>query len=109
MRAVIGLLAYLLAVSAIVSIGIMGVMAFEMSFVEQVPFAPVTSGTSHEKHTFTQAMVSQNKVRRLNQRRKTVRVTRRDRHKVPTMGSGLSAYAFAEPHRLGSYPFAFNR
>ena len=54
MRAVIGLLAYLLAVSAIVSVGIMGVMAFEMSFVEEVPFAPVTSGASHEKRTFIQ-------------------------------------------------------
>jgi hypothetical protein len=63
MRAVIGLLAYLLAVSAIVSVGIMGAMAFEMSFVEQVPFAPVTSGASHEKRTFTQAMVGQNRVR----------------------------------------------
>jgi hypothetical protein len=37
MRAVIGLLAYLLVVSAIISVGIMGAMAFEMSFVEQVP------------------------------------------------------------------------
>jgi hypothetical protein len=54
MRAVIGLLAYLLVVSAIISVGIMGAMAFEMSFVEQVPFAPVTSGASHEKRTFIQ-------------------------------------------------------
>jgi hypothetical protein len=71
MRAVIGLLAYLLAVSAIVSVGIMGAMAFEISYDEQVPFAPVTFGASHEKGTSTQAMIGQNKVRR--HWRKTVR------------------------------------
>jgi hypothetical protein len=59
MRAVIGLLAYLLAVSAIVSVGIMGAMALEMSFVEQAPFAPVTSGASHEKRTFIQGTSKQ--------------------------------------------------
>jgi hypothetical protein len=100
MRAVIGLLVYLLAVSAIVSVGIMGAMAFEMSFVEQIPFAQVTSGASHEKPTFIQATVSQSKVRRLHHQRKTVRVTHKERHKVPTMGSGLNAYAFSEPYTV---------
>src|SRR5262249_34561791 len=84
------LLAYLVGVSAVVGIGIMGVMALSKS----TPSAQPVAATSHKERLakpIKQTTVAQKEAQ--PQKRKAAHVTRKRREETPTMDpSGFNAY-----------------
>jgi hypothetical protein len=102
MRGFAGLLAYLVGVSAIISIGIVGLMALR-SPIERTPSIPIAAAASHDERVAKpakQAIVGQKKAHS-NQKHQTVHVARKQPREAPTTGAGLEAYGYAaeEPRR----------
>ena len=104
MRGFASLLAYFVGVSAIISIGIAGLMALQ-SPVERTPSAPtVESHTERPAKPIKQTIVAQ-KTARPNQKHKIVHVTPKRTHEAPAIAAG-DAYGYAqEPRRLNSNLF----
>jgi len=100
-RGFAGLLAYLVGVSAIISIGVAGLMALQ-SPIERTPSAPTVVVESHTERLakpVKQTIVGQKKAR-LDQKRKMVHVTPKRTHEAPTTAAG-DAYGYAqEPRRI---------
>ena len=107
MRGFAGLLAYLVGVSAIISIGVLGLMALQPP-IERTPSAPTVAVESHKERLakpVKQATVGQKKThanheRQTVQKHQTVRVTRKQPHETPNIAAG-DAYGYAqEPRRI---------
>ena len=108
MRFFAGLLAYLVGVSAVISIGIAGLMALQ-SPIERTPSAPIVAVESHKERLampVNQTIAGQKKARS-NQKYQTVHITRKQPRETPTIAAG-DAYGYAqEPRRfdLNLFPF----
>jgi hypothetical protein len=107
MRGFAGLLAYLVGVSAIISIGVAGLMALQ-SPIERTPSAPIVVAAQKERlaKPVKQTIVGQKKAR-VDQKHKMVHVTRERKHEAPTIAAG-DAYGYAqEPRRIDPNLFPF--
>jgi len=106
-RAFAGLLAYLVGVSAIISIGVAGLMALQSS-IEQTPSVPTVTVESHTERLpkpVKQTIAVQKKARP-NQKHKMAHVTPKRTYEAPTIVEG-DAYGYAqEPRRIDSNLFA---
>lgn len=99
MRFFAGLLAYLVGVSAIISIGIIGLMALQSA--NRTPSAPIVAAAQKERlaKPVKQTIVGQKKARP-DQKHKMVRVTPKRTYEGPTIAAG-DAYGYAqEPRRI---------
>jgi hypothetical protein len=110
MRGVAVVLGYLVGLAAIVSIGIVGLMALQ-SPIESTPSAPVAATAAHKERLAKpakQTTVAQ-KDAHPNQKRKTVHATRRRTEDAPALAaSNFNAYGYAqEPRRAYGYPLPF--
>lgn len=101
MRSFAGLLAYLVGVSTIISIRVVGLMALR-SPIERTPSIPIAAAASHDERVTKpakQPIVGQKKAR-VDQKNKVVHVTRERKHEAPTIAAG-DAYGYAqEPRRI---------
>ena len=108
MRGFAGLLAYLVGVSAIISIGVTGLMALQKP-IEQMPSAPIVAVESQKERLakpVKQTIVGQKKAR-ADQKHKMVHLTRKQTHEAPTIAESDS-YGYAEePRRIDSNLFPF--
>ena len=104
MRGFASLLAYFVGVSAIISIGVAGLMALQ-SPTERAPSAPpVESHTERPAKPIEQKIVAQKTVRPV-QKHKTARVTPKHTHEAPDIAAG-DAYGYAqEPRHFNSNLF----
>ncbi len=99
MRFFLGLFAYLIGISVVISIGVIGLMALQ-SPTERAPSAPIASAASQDEHLaapVNQTKVTQKKAR-LDQKKKMVHVIRKLRHEAPTTDEASYGYA-EEPRR----------
>ena len=108
MRGFAGLLAYLVGVSAIISVGVAGLMALQ-SPIERTPSAPTIAVESHTERLtkpVKQTSVARRKAH-ADQKHKVVHILRERPHEVPTIAAG-DAYGYAqEPRHLDPNPFPF--
>ena len=107
MRSFAGLLAYLVGVSAVISIGIVGLMALQSA--NQMPSAPIASAGSHNERLATpvKQTIGTQKKARPDQKHKMVHVTPKRTHEAPTIAAG-NAYGYAqEPRRIDPNLFSF--
>jgi hypothetical protein len=97
MRGFAGLLAYFAGVSAIVGIGIVGLMALQAP-AERTPSSssPVAATESLAKPV--KRPVDDKKTAHRNQKHKKVHVTRKQ-HEAPSIDAGRNAYGYAEESR----------
>ena len=114
MRGFAGLLAYVTGFSAIISIGVVGLMALQ-SPMERTSSASSVAVESHKERLakpVKQTIVGQkrahsNQKHQTVQRHQTVRVTRKQPREAPTIAAG-DAYGYAqEPRRINSNLFPF--
>jgi len=108
MRGVALLIAYLFGLGAIISFGIAGLMALQLSS-KPTPSAPVATAPSTERVAKPSKQTTQKDVQS-NQKRKTVNTTRKRREEAPTTSpSGLDAFGYANEHRRFYSPFFWGR
>lgn len=106
MRGFAVLLAYLVGLSALVSVGVVGVMALKsMPSVQPVAAAPQKERLA--KPAKQAAAAPQKEAQ--PQKRKMAHVTRKRKEEAPTMDpSGFNAYGYAPAsRRMYQYPFQF--
>lgn len=99
MRGLAGLLAYLIGVSAIISIGIAGLMALQSPDTRTLS-APIASPAQHNEYLATatkQTRASQKKAHP-DHKHKIVHVTRERTHETPSTNEASHGYA-QEPRR----------
>ena len=100
MRGFAGLLAYLVGVSAIISVGVAGLMALQAP-TEPKPSAPIVAAQSHKERPakpIKQTIVDHKKTPR-EQKHKTAHFAHKRPHEAPTIVGG-EAYGYApEPRR----------
>jgi len=105
MRGFAVLLGYLVGLAAIVSAGIVGVMAVQSS-IKPIPSAPIASAAPQKERAAKPVKQPIQKDAQSNQKRKTVHITRKRIEEIPS--SGFSAYGYAnEPRRYYQYPSPF--
>ena len=105
MRGFAGLLAYLAGVSAIVGIGIVGLMALQAP-TERTPFSPPVAATESLAKPVMRP-VDDKKTAHRNQTQKKVHVTRKQ-HEAPSIDAGRNSYGYAEePRRIDPNRFLF--
>lgn len=105
MRGFAVLLAYVVGLSAVIGIGMMGLTALNKPTPSA---APVAAASQKERvgKPIKQTTVAQ-KDAQPNQKRKVAHVARKRKGEAPTF-SGFSAYGYAqEPRRLYQYPSPF--
>lgn len=111
MRGLASLLAYLVGASAIIGIGIVGLMALQspQSPIERTSSASTVAVESHTEHLAKpakQTIVAQKKAH-ADQKHKMVHVISKRAHEAPTIAAG-DAYGYAqEPRHLNPNPFPF--
>ena len=100
MRGFAGLLVYLVGVSAVFSIGIVGLMALQ-SPAERTPSSPPVAAASHAESLAkpVKRPVDDKKTAHRNQKHKKEHVTRKQLHEVPFKDAGHDAYGYAEEPR----------
>jgi hypothetical protein len=101
MRSFAGLLAYLVGLSAVISIGIVGLMALQPP-IERTPSAPIASAASHNERLATpvKQTIGTQKKARPDQKHKMVHVNRKQPREAATIAAG-DAYGYAqEPRRI---------
>jgi hypothetical protein len=104
-RGFASLLAYLVGVSAIISIGVAGLMALQ-SPTERTPSAPTVAVEERPAKPVKQTIVAR-KTPRPDQKHKMVHVTPKRTHEAPTITEGDS-YGYAqEPRRIDPNLFPF--
>ena len=99
MRGFAVLLVYLVGLSAITSIGVVGLMALQSA--NRTPSAPIVAAAQKERlaKPVKQTTVDQKKARP-DQKHKIVHVTSKRTHEAPTIAAG-DAYGYAqEPRRI---------
>jgi len=109
MRGFAGLLVYLVGVSAVFSIGIVGLMALQ-SPAERTPSSPPVAAASHAESLAkpVKRPVDDSKTAHRNQKHKKVHATRKQ-HEAPSIDAGRrNAYGYAEePRRIDPNRFLF--
>jgi hypothetical protein len=109
MRGFAVLLAYVVGLSAVIGIGMMGLMALNKSMPSA---APVVAASQKERvaKPIKQTTVAE-KDAKPSQKRKVAHVARKRKEESPTVSSGFSAYGYApEPRHFNQYPsFFFGR
>ena len=108
MRGFSGLLAYLAGVSAIFSIGIVGLMALQ-SPTERTPPSPAVAAAPQTESLAkpVKRLVDDRKTAHRNQKHKKVHATRKQ-HEAPSIDAGRNAYGYAEePRRIDPNRFLF--
>jgi hypothetical protein len=106
MRGFAVLLAYFVGLSAVIGIGMMGLMALNKPTPSA---APVVAASQKERvaKPIKQTNVA-HKDAQPSQKRKVAHVARKRKEEAPTFSSGLSAYGYAqEPRRFNQYPSLF--
>ena len=107
MRGFAVLLAYVVGLSAVIGIGMMGLMALNKPTSSA---APVAAAAPHKEHVATptkQTTVAQ-KDAQPSQKRKVAHVVRKQKEVAPTNPSGFDAYGYAQqPRRFNQYPSFF--
>src|SRR5262245_41482560 len=105
MRGFAVLLAYLVGLSALVSVAVVGVMALKsMPSVQPVAAAPQKERLA--KPAKQAAAAPQKEAQ--PQKRKVAHVTRKRKEEAPVVSSGYDAYGFApQPRRFYQYPTQF--
>ena len=109
MRGFAGLLAYLVGVSAIISIGVAGLMALQspIESVRSAPTVAVEPRTERLTKPVKPTIIAQKKPPP-SQKQKMVHVSPKRTHETPTIAEVDSyGYAQEEPHRIDSNPFSF--
>jgi hypothetical protein len=110
MRGFAVLLAYVVGLSAVVGIGIIGVMALYSSTKAMPSAQPVAAASQKERlaKPIKQKTVAE-KEARPSQKRKAAHVTRKRKEEAPTMDpSGFNAYGYAPAsRRMYQYPLQF--
>jgi threonine dehydrogenase-like Zn-dependent dehydrogenase len=99
MRSFAGLLAYLVGVSAVISIGVVGLMALQSA--NRTPSAPIVAAAQKERlaKPVKQTIVDQKKAR-FDQKHKMVHVNHKQPREAATIAAG-DAYGYAqEPRRI---------
>jgi hypothetical protein len=106
MRGFAALLAYVVGLSAVVGIGMIGLMALNKS----MPSVVAASQKERAAKPIKQTTVAQ-KEAQPSPKRKVTHVARKQKEDAPTFSSGWSAYGYApEPRRFNQYPsFFFGR
>ena len=103
MRGFAVLLAYVVGLSAVIGIGMMGLMALNKPTPSAAPVAAASQKERLAKPT-KQSTVAQ-KDAQPSQKRKVAHVVRKRKEEAPTFSSGFSAYGYAqEPRRFYQYP-----
>ena len=109
MRGIAVLLAYLVCLSALVSVGVVGVMALHSSTKSMQSAQPVAAASQKArlaKPAKQAATVPQKETQ--TQKRKVAHVTRKRKEEAPMFSSGFDAYGFApQPRRFYQYPTQF--
>ncbi len=103
----LGLLAYLIGISVVISIGIVGLVALQ-SPIERASSAPIASAASQDERLATppkQTIVTQKKAR-TDQKKKMVHVIRKPRHEAPT--TDVASYGYVEEPRRRIDPNLFS-
>ena len=106
MRGFAVLLAYVVGLSAVVGIGMMGLMELNKPTPSA---APVAAASQKERlvKPIKQTTVAQ-KDSQPSQKRKAAHVARKRKEEAPTFSSGFGAYGYAqEPRRFYQYPSPF--
>lgn len=106
MRGFAVLLAYVAGLSAVIGIGMMGLVALNKP---TPPATPVASASQKERlvKPIRQTTVAQ-KNAQPSQKRKVAHVARKRKEEAPTFSLGFGAYGYAqEPRRLYQYPSPF--
>jgi len=108
MRGVSLLIAYLLALGAIISFGIAGLMALQLP-AKPTPSAPAAAVAPHKERTAKPVKQTTQKDAEAGQKRKSVNATRKRIEGAPTVpSSGLDAYGSTDaPRRFYLNPFRF--
>jgi hypothetical protein len=114
MRGFAVLLSYVVGLSAVIGIGMMGLMALNRPTPSAAnkptpSAAPVVAASQKERvaKPIKQTTVAQ-KDAQPSQKRKVVYVARKRKEEAPTFSSGFSAYGYAqEPRRFYQYPSPF--
>jgi ABC-type antimicrobial peptide transport system permease subunit len=107
MRFFLGLFAYLIGVSVVISIAIIGLMALQ-SPLERAPSAPSASAASQDEHLarpIKQSAITQKKVHP-DRKKKMMHVSRKPRHEAPTTDE--ASYGYAEEPRRRIEPNLFS-
>jgi hypothetical protein len=107
MRGFAVLLAYVVGLSAVIGVGMMGLMALN----KPTPFvAPVVSASHKERLAKpTKQTNVAHKDAQPSQKRKVAHVARKRKEVAPIFSSGFSAYGYAqEPRRFNQYPSFFS-
>ena len=110
MRGFAVLLAYVVGLAAVISVGIVGLMAVQSS-IKSLPAAPAAATEAYKQRLakpVQQTAVTQ-KDAHSNQKRKAVHATRKRTEDTPAFAaSGFGAYGYAqEPRRAYGYPLSF--
>ena len=108
MRGFAVLLAYCVGLSAVISIGIVGLMAMQ-SPIERTPSAPTVAVESHKERLskpVNQTIAGQKKARS-NQKHQTVHITRKQPREGATIAAG-DAYGYAQEPRRRIDPNLFS-
>jgi hypothetical protein len=107
MRGFAVLLAYFVGLSAVIGIGMMGLMALNKPTPSAAPVAAAASHKEHLAMPTKQTTVAAQP----SQKRKVTHVVRKRKEVAPTNPSGFDAYGYAqEPRRFNQYPsFFFGR
>ena len=101
------MLAYVVGLSALLSIGIIGVMALSKSMPSAQP-VPAASQKERLAKPVKQVTTVAQKDAQPNQKRKVAHVARKRKEEAPTFSSGFNAYGYAEqPRRFYQYPSPF--
>jgi hypothetical protein len=109
MRGFAALLAYVVGLSAVVSIGIIGVMALPKPMPSAQP-VPAASQKERLAKPAKQVTTVAQKDAQPNQKRKVAHVTRKQKDEAPTIASSGFPYTYgyaAEPRRYYQYPIQF--
>jgi hypothetical protein len=112
MRGFATVLAYVVGLSAVIGVGITGLMALQSSTNPTPSAASVVAASQKERlaKPITQSPVAQ-KDAQPSQKHKATHIARKRNEEAPTFSSGSNAYGYAEqPRRFYQYPsFFFGR
>jgi hypothetical protein len=110
MRGIAVLLAYVVGLGAVLSVGIIGVMALHSSTKSMPSAQPVAAVSQKERiaKPAKQAATVPQKEAQPTQRRKVAQATRKRKEEAPTFSPGFNAYGYVqEPRRFYQYPAQF--
>src|SRR5262245_2903672 len=109
MRGIAVLLAYVVGLGAVLSVGIIGVMALHSSTKSMLSAQPVAAVSQKEriaKPAKQASTVPQKEAQ--PQKRKVAQAARKRQEEAPTFSPGFNAYGYAhEPRRFYQYPAQF--